>query len=112
MILKLLPHVVTVGVNVIGAQFTGPSLNPYLSFAWNYRYQQQSLDEHLKVFWGGPFSGAVAAGLIWRLVSPPAGGVTARATKPVVVVAERRSARDRVIGKTVAKAIAASKKQS
>uniref|UniRef100_A0A7R9VTD3 Aquaporin n=1 Tax=Chlamydomonas euryale TaxID=1486919 RepID=A0A7R9VTD3_9CHLO len=82
----LAPHALTVVVVLVGAEFTGPSLNPTLSFAWNLLYQRHSMVEHLAVFWAGPLAGAVVSALVWRGTG-------------------MRSARDRAAGRAARRAL-------
>lgn len=76
---------------VVGYQFTGPSLNPFISFGWYVFYKQGSAAEHLLVFWAAPFGGALLAGLMVRVLEArkkarrsrksPAGIIAAAAKK-------------------------------
>ena len=58
----------TIFVCAIGALFTGPSLNPFLAFFWNFFVPSHTWRENLLVFWGGPFAGATLAAFLWSFV--------------------------------------------
>lgn len=60
------PLALNVVLIVVGYHFTGPSLNPFISFGWFVFYQKGSAAEHLLLFWAAPFGGALAAGLTVR----------------------------------------------
>mmetsp|Transcript_35393 Transcript_35393/g.78569 ORF Transcript_35393/g.78569 Transcript_35393/m.78569 type:complete len:266 (+) Transcript_35393:169-966(+) len=76
------PLVITIINICVGAQFTGPSLNPYVSFSWNFVYQKHSFSEHVAVFWLAPIVGACMAGVAWRLFSQRSStGVKLKAAK-------------------------------
>jgi aquaporin SIP len=91
------PHATPVLVCLVGSEFTGPSLNPAFSFAWNRVYQQHSVAQHVAVFWCGPLTGAVLSALLWRALSgTPAAG---SAGPPA------RSSRDRAAGRAAALAL-------
>ncbi|GAX84442.1 hypothetical protein CEUSTIGMA_g11862.t1 [Chlamydomonas eustigma] len=103
--LTLAPHLTTVAVVVIGSEVTGPSLNPYQSFVWNYVYtdNQHSLKEHVSVFWMGPLTGAVSAALFWRYISPIK--EVRKRDDASSSSSSERSSRDKARGRAAAKAI-------
>lgn len=54
-------------VNLVGARFTGPCLNPIVAFAWYWHFSEKlALREHLLLFWLGPFAGAVLSGPLYN----------------------------------------------
>ncbi|GAB4823247.1 hypothetical protein N2152v2_010293 [Parachlorella kessleri] len=55
-----LPLIATVLAVRAGAPYSGPSLNPAVTFGFEFLYQQQTRGEHFAVFWAAP----VAAGLM------------------------------------------------
>ncbi|GIL65920.1 hypothetical protein Vafri_19556 [Volvox africanus] len=57
------PMLSTVVLSWVGYYFTGPSLNPFVSFSWHLHYKRQNDLEHYLVFWSAPILGALAAGL-------------------------------------------------
>ncbi|GFR39635.1 hypothetical protein Agub_g101, partial [Astrephomene gubernaculifera] len=62
-----MPMLSTVVLSWVGYYFTGPSLNPFVSFSWHLHYKRQNDLEHFLVFWSAPIVGAVAAGLAFFL---------------------------------------------
>ncbi|EFJ45054.1 hypothetical protein VOLCADRAFT_121244 [Volvox carteri f. nagariensis] len=66
------PMLSTVTLSWIGYYFTGPSLNPFVSFSWHLHYKRQNDLEHYLVFWSAPILGAVAAGLAFLFQRKPA----------------------------------------
>jgi aquaporin SIP len=63
-----IPHLVTIFICLVGARFTGPSLNPFLASVWNFLSPSHTWQENLIVFWAGPFAGALVTALIWSIV--------------------------------------------
>ncbi|KAK9810267.1 hypothetical protein WJX72_007660 [[Myrmecia] bisecta] len=77
------PLVATIFLVVAGANLTGPSMNPVVSFSWFFHLRGHALLEHLLVFWVAPLAGALAAGLVWWAAMRPATRRRAsRARKP------------------------------
>ncbi|GIM05054.1 hypothetical protein Vretimale_9513 [Volvox reticuliferus] len=70
------PMLSTVVLSWVGYYFTGPSLNPFVSFSWHLHYKRQNDLEHYLVFWSAPILGALAAGLafMFRSKSTPRKG--------------------------------------
>lgn len=59
------PIAAAIGLNIVGSLFTGPSLNPAVTFSWYWHFQGHSVMEQAMVYWLGPFLGAVLAGLVF-----------------------------------------------
>uniref|UniRef100_A0A7S1T584 Aquaporin n=1 Tax=Tetraselmis chuii TaxID=63592 RepID=A0A7S1T584_9CHLO len=47
-----------------GLNYTGPSMNPAVSFCWFWHYEGHTVMEHGMVFWVAPIVGAVLAGML------------------------------------------------
>ncbi|KAI5061786.1 hypothetical protein GOP47_0022325 [Adiantum capillus-veneris] len=60
----------TVVVVILGAGYTGPSLNPAHAFAWAYVNNRHSNLEHLLVYWLAPLAGSFLAAWTFQLVFP------------------------------------------
>ncbi|MCO5577874.1 hypothetical protein L7F22_031709 [Adiantum nelumboides] len=58
----------TVGVIILGAGYTGPSLNPAHAFAWAYVNNRHSNLEHLLVYWLAPLAGSFIAAWTFQLI--------------------------------------------
>ncbi|PNW88651.1 hypothetical protein CHLRE_01g038800v5 [Chlamydomonas reinhardtii] len=79
------PMVSTIVLSWIGYYFTGPSLNPFVSFSWHMHYKRQNDIEHFLVFWSAPILGAVFAGLAYSFRhKPPAARKQRRPSKAAV----------------------------
>ncbi|KAG2448539.1 hypothetical protein HYH02_006430 [Chlamydomonas schloesseri] len=78
------PMVSTVVLSWIGYYFTGPSLNPFVSFSWHMHYKRQNDIEHYLVFWSAPILGAIFAGLAYAYRKPPAPRKQRRPSKAAV----------------------------
>ncbi|OAY41981.1 aquaporin SIP1-1 [Manihot esculenta] len=63
--------VVTVTLVVLGAKYTGPSMNPANAFGWAYINKWHDTWEQFYVYWICPFIGAILAAWMFRLVFPP-----------------------------------------
>ncbi|PNH07848.1 putative aquaporin SIP1-2 [Tetrabaena socialis] len=61
------PMLSTVILSWVGFYFTGPSLNPFVSFSWHMHYKSQDDLQHYLVFWSAPILGALFAGWIHYL---------------------------------------------
>lgn len=64
------PLLSNIFLTMVGAHYTGPSLNPVVTFSWYWHFQGHTIAEHVAVFWLAPFTGAVAAGLLWPYLLP------------------------------------------
>lgn len=53
--------IATIAVILLGAAYTGPSLNPAHAFAWAYVHGRHNDWEHLLVFWLAPLAGSWVA---------------------------------------------------
>eukprot|EP00250_Pteridium_aquilinum_P011381 c20026_g1_i1 orf=140-850(+) len=60
----------TIAVVLLGATYTGPSLNPAHAFAWAYVNDNHYNSEHLLVFWLAPLAGTLIATKTFQLVFP------------------------------------------
>lgn len=60
----------TIVVVLLGAAYTGPSLNPAHAFAWAYVNNKHNDWEHLVVFWLAPLAGSWVASKTFQLVFP------------------------------------------
>jgi hypothetical protein len=68
---------------VAGSYFTGPGVNPAISFSWYHHYQGLDLQQHLWLYWAAPFVGALTAGLAYRMTGTRAAAAAAKpAAKP------------------------------
>lgn len=65
---------------IAGSYFTGPGVNPAISFSWYHHYQGLDLQQHLWLYWAAPFVGALTAGLAYRMAGTRA--AAAAAAKP------------------------------
>ncbi|KAM7500340.1 hypothetical protein LguiA_024754 [Lonicera macranthoides] len=61
----------TVAVVVAGSGYTGPSMNPANAFGWAYVNNRHNTPEHFYVYWICPFTGAILAAWIFRILFPP-----------------------------------------
>jgi hypothetical protein len=57
-----LPLALTVVLNTVGSQLTGPSLNPAITFSWWHHFGGHQPGEHVLVYWAAPFVGAILGG--------------------------------------------------
>lgn len=88
----------TLVIVVVGAELTGPSLNPAIvrgpctgkikpqcaspqSVGWWVHFKGHALIEHVLVFWVAPLTGGLLAGLAWRAMSKPKPRKTKRKTQ-------------------------------
>ncbi|GLT88569.1 hypothetical protein SLE2022_065890 [Rubroshorea leprosula] len=62
--------VVTVGLVINGAKYTGPSMNPANAFGWAYVNNWHYTWELYYVYWICPLIAAVVAGWVYRLLFP------------------------------------------
>ncbi|GLC37946.1 hypothetical protein PLESTB_001499300 [Pleodorina starrii] len=85
------PMLSTVILSWVGYYFTGPSLNPFVSFSWHLHYKRQNDLEHYLVFWSAPILGAVAAGLVFMLRSKPAPRKGRRPSKAAAAAREQKT---------------------
>jgi hypothetical protein len=82
---------------VAGSYFTGPGVNPAISFSWYHHYQGLDLQQHLWLYWAAPFVGALTAGLAYRMAG----------ARPAAAAAKKPAAK-----KQAAKPAASPKKQA
>eukprot|EP00201_Polytomella_parva_P021994 CAMPEP_0175047720 /NCGR_PEP_ID=MMETSP0052_2-20121109/5763_1 /TAXON_ID=51329 ORGANISM="Polytomella parva, Strain SAG 63-3" /NCGR_SAMPLE_ID=MMETSP0052_2 /ASSEMBLY_ACC=CAM_ASM_000194 /LENGTH=227 /DNA_ID=CAMNT_0016311649 /DNA_START=187 /DNA_END=873 /DNA_ORIENTATION=+ len=61
------PLLATIPFTLIGMNFTGPSLNPFVSLSWNSVFPRHTPEEHWIVYWMGPIAGAIFAGISYVL---------------------------------------------
>mmetsp|Transcript_20616 Transcript_20616/g.57217 ORF Transcript_20616/g.57217 Transcript_20616/m.57217 type:complete len:81 (-) Transcript_20616:228-470(-) len=47
-----------------GLEYTGPSMNPQVTFCWFWHFEGHSSYEHFLVFWTAPILGALLAGFM------------------------------------------------
>uniref|UniRef100_A0A061SEU6 Aquaporin SIP n=1 Tax=Tetraselmis sp. GSL018 TaxID=582737 RepID=A0A061SEU6_9CHLO len=64
-----------------GMDYTGPSMNPAVTFCWFWHLKGHDALEHAVVFWAGPLAGSILAGLLARepKVTAPRGRRKAKA---------------------------------
>ncbi|KAL6997427.1 Aquaporin SIP1-2 [Sarracenia purpurea var. burkii] len=58
----------TVAMVFIGSSYTGPSMNPANAFGWAYLNNWHNTWEHFYVYWICPFTGAILAATIFRIL--------------------------------------------
>lgn len=67
-----IPLLSAIVLTYVGFHFTGPSLNPFISFSWHFLHnQKQTAAEHALVFWAAPILGAASAGILHTLLKGP-----------------------------------------
>jgi aquaporin SIP len=55
----------------VGAEYTGPSMNPAITFSWFWHMGGHDSYEHAAVFWAAPLIGGAVAGLLWAWAMGP-----------------------------------------
>lgn len=71
---QVLPILATIGLILAGSGFSGPGLNPAMTFAFFVHYSDtRSPTEHALLYWAAPIAGAIAGGLVWRAMHGPVG---------------------------------------
>ncbi|KAK9699595.1 hypothetical protein RND81_08G184300 [Saponaria officinalis] len=60
----------TVTLVVLGAGYTGPSMNPANAFGWAYLKGMHNTWDQFYVYWICPFIGAIVAAMVFRLLFP------------------------------------------
>eukprot|EP00249_Psilotum_nudum_P015602 c25420_g1_i1 orf=492-1202(-) len=58
----------TVAVVLLGAGYTGPSLNPANAFGWAYANEKHGTSEHFIVYWLAPIAGSLIASWFFQLL--------------------------------------------
>ncbi|KAG2496131.1 hypothetical protein HYH03_005734 [Edaphochlamys debaryana] len=91
------PMLSTVVLSWVGYYFTGPSLNPFVSFAWHMHHKRQNDLEHYLVFWSAPILGALVAGLVYASGHRAPGAPSRKVRKPSKSAIAARKAETQLI---------------
>eukprot|EP00271_Cylindrocystis_brebissonii_P013134 TRINITY_DN32743_c0_g1_i1.p1 TRINITY_DN32743_c0_g1~~TRINITY_DN32743_c0_g1_i1.p1 ORF type:complete len:257 (+),score=45.65 TRINITY_DN32743_c0_g1_i1:325-1095(+) len=67
---SILAAAVITGI-VLGAPYTGPSMNPAFAFSWAYMSNTHRTDEHLWVYWIAPTVGILSAAVVFGATLHP-----------------------------------------
>ncbi|KAI8472976.1 MAG: aquaporin-like protein [Monoraphidium minutum] len=80
---QVLPILATIALILAGSVFSGPGLNPAMTFSFFVHYgDNRSPTEHALLYWAAPFAGAVAGGLVWRILHGPGVGPARKVPAP------------------------------